>query len=92
MNANKMLCEPRFFILDANVFFTRMQMRNVHMMHMFSFQRCNFMMQMSHATVQMQRLSMIQMFPYRDGDVKCLLVQMPSNGHVMMQMLLVGMS
>ena len=30
------------------------------------------------------------MSPYRDGDAKCLVVQMPSNGHVMMQMFLSG--
>ena len=32
----------------------------------------------------------MQMSPYKDGDA-CLVVQMPSNGHVMMQMLLVRM-
>ena len=37
-------------------------------------------------------LPVMQMSPYRDGDAKCLMVQVPSNGHVMMQMLLVGMS
>ena len=37
-------------------------------------------------------LLMMQMSPYRDEDAKCLVVQMPSNGHVMMQMLLIGMS
>ena len=37
-------------------------------------------------------LPMMQMSLYRDGDAKCLVVQMSSNGHVMMQMLLVGMS
>ena len=34
-------------------------MRNVHMMHMSSFRGAIFMMQMSHAMVQMQRLSMM---------------------------------
>ena len=81
--------------------FTRMQMQNVHMMHMSPFRDAIFMMQMSHAMVQMQRLSMMvqrtylpvmRMSPYRDGDAKCFVVQMPFNGHVMMQMLLVGMS
>ena len=67
-------------------------MQNVHMMHMSPFRGAIFMMQMSHAMVQMQRLSMMQMSPYRYGDAKCLVVQMPFNGHVMMQMLLVGMS
>ena len=37
-------------------------------------------------------LPVMQMSPYRDEDAKCLVVQMLSNGHVMMQMLLVGMS
>ena len=76
-------------------------MRNVHMMHMSPFIGAIFMMQMSHVMVQMQCLSMMvqctylpvmQMSPYKDGDAKCLVVQMPSNGHVMMQMLLVRMS
>ena len=90
-----------FFISNANAFFTRMQMRNVYMMHMSSFRDANFMMQMSHARVQKQSLSM--MVPAhifnRDANVslqrcrcKNLVVQMPSNGYVMMQMLLVGMS
>ena len=77
-------------------------MPNVRMMHMFSFYRgAIFMMQMSHAGVQMQSLSM--MVPAhifnRDANVslqrwrcKNLVMQMPSNGYVMMQMLLVGMS
>ena len=34
----------------------------------------------------------MQVSPCKDGDVKCLVVQMPYNGYVMMQMLLVGMS
>ena len=37
-------------------------------------------------------LTVMQTSPCRDVDAKCLVVQMPSNGHVMMQMLLVGMS
>ena len=32
----------------------------------------------------------MQMSSYRDRDAKCLVVQMPSNRHVMIQMLLVG--
>ena len=82
--------------------FTMMQMQNVHMMHMFSFFRgAIFMMQMPHAMVRVQHLSMmvpVHIFT-RDANVslqrwrcKYLVVQMPSNGHVMMQMLLVGMS
>ena len=81
--------------------FTMMQVRNVHMMHMSLFRDATFMMQMSHARVQMQSLSM--MVPAhifnRDANVslqrwrcKNLVVQMSSNGYVMMQMLLVGMS
>ena len=34
----------------------------------------------------------MQMSPCKDGDAKCLVVQMPSTGYVMMQMLLVGVS
>ena len=76
-------------------------MRNAHMMHMSPFRDAIFMMQMSHVGVQMQSLSM--MVPThifnRDANVslqrwKCknLVMQMPFNGYVMMQMLLVGMS
>ena len=76
-------------------------MRNAHMMHMSPFRDAIFMMQMSHAGVQMQSLSM--MVPAHifncDANVslqrwrcKNLVVQMPSNGYVMMQMLFVGMS
>ena len=35
-------------------------------------------------------LIVMQMSPCRDVDAKCLVVQMPSNGYVMMQMLFVG--
>ena len=59
MNANKMLCKSRFFIYDANVFFMRMQVRNVCMMHMSLFRDAVFMMRMSHTMVQMQHLSMM---------------------------------
>ena len=48
-----------FFIFDANAFFSRMQMRNVHMMRISHFRGAIFMMQMSHVMVQMQRLSMM---------------------------------
>ena len=76
-------------------------MRNVHMMHISPFRDVIFMMQMSHAGVQMQSLSM--MVPAhifnRDTNVsmqrwrcKNRVVQIPSNGYVMMQMLFVGMS
>ena len=52
------------------------------------------MMQMSHVMVQMQHLSMMVLahvftrdanVSLRGGDAKCLVVQMPSNEHVMMQ-------
>ena len=78
-----------------------MQMRNVHMMHMSPFRDVIFMMQMSHAGMQMQSLSMMVLAHIfnRDANVplqrwrcKCLAMQMPSNGYVMMQMLLVRMS
>ena len=39
--------------------FTKMQMRNVHVMHMSPFRGAIFMMQMSHAMVQMQHLPMM---------------------------------
>ena len=39
--------------------FIKMQMRNVHMMHMSLFRDAIFMMQMSHAGVRMQSLSMM---------------------------------
>ena len=51
-----------------------------------------FMMQMFPCKVFPWWCQCMQMFPYRDGDAKCLVVQMFSNGHVMMQMLLAGMS
>ena len=78
-------------------------MRNVHMIHMSPFRDAIFMMQMSHAEGQMQSLSMMvpaHMFN-RDANVvslqkwrcQCLVMQMPSNGYVMMQMpLLYAMS
>ena len=89
------------FPFSIQMLFTRMQMRSVHMMHMSPFRDAIFMMQMSHAGVQMQSLSM--MVPAyifnRDANVslqrwrcKNLMVQMPYNGYVMIQMLLVVMS
>ena len=47
------------FSMQMLFFFTRMQMRNVHMMHMSPFRDAIFMMRMSHAGVQMQSLSMM---------------------------------
>ena len=75
--------------------FTKMQMRNVHMMHMSLFRGAIFVMQMSHAMVQMQRLSM--MVPAHifncDANVslqgwrcKNFVVQMPPCRYAMMQM------
>ena len=50
--------------------------------------KCNVYPWWCHRTY----LLVMQISPYRDGDAKCLVVQMPFNGHVMIQMLLVGMS
>ena len=47
------------FSFSMQMPFTRMQMRNVYMMHMSPFRGAIFMMQMSHAMVQMQHLSMM---------------------------------
>ena len=47
------------FLFSMQMLFTMMQMRNVHMMHMSLFRDATFMMQMSHAGVQMQSLSMM---------------------------------
>ena len=76
-------------------------MRNVHMMHMSPFRGAIFMMQMSHVMVQMQHLSMMvpaHVFT-RGANVslqrwrcKCLAMQVPSNGYVLMQMLLIDVS
>ena len=82
------------FFFSMQMLFTMMQMRNVHMMHMSLFRDVIFMMQMSHAGVQIGSLSM--MVPAhifnRDAHVslqrwrcKCLAVQMSFNGYVMMQ-------
>ena len=100
MNANKMLCKSRFFISYANAFHNDADAKCPYDAHV-SFQRCNFHDAESHAGVQMQSLSMMvstHIFN-RDANVflqrwrcKNLVVQMPSNGYVMMQMLLVGMS
>ena len=94
MSANKYYASLDFSF-SMQMFFTMMQMRNVHIMHMSLFRDAIFMMQVSHARVQMQSLSM--MVPAhifnRDANVslqrwKCknLMVQMPFNGHVMMKM------
>ena len=47
------------FLFSMQMLFTRMQMRNVHMMHMSPFKGAIFMMQMSHVMVQMQHLSLM---------------------------------
>ena len=59
------------FSFSMQMLFTRMQMRNVHMMHMSPFRGTIFMMQMSPTMVQMQYLSMMvpaHVFT-RDADV-----------------------
>ena len=100
MSANKCYASLDFSF-PMQILFTMMQMRNVHMMHMSLFRDAIFIMQVSHARVQMQNLSMmvpVHIFN-RNANVflqrwKCknLVVQMPSNGYVLMQMLLVGIS
>ena len=89
-----------FFLFLMQMPFIEMQMQNIHMMHMFSFQRCNSwckcLMQGCRCKVyswwrQRTYLIVMQMSSCRDVDIKCLVVQMPFNGYVMMQMLLVGM-
>ena len=101
MNANKMLYKSKFSF-SMQILFTKMQMRNVNMVHMSLFRDAIFLMQMSHVVVRMQSLSMMvpaHMFN-RDANVslqkwrcQCLVMQMPSNGYVMMQMpLLYAMS
>ena len=84
--------------------FIKMQMPNIHMMHMFSFQRCNSwckcLMQGWRYEVyswwrQRTYLPVMHMSPYRDEDAKCLVMQMISNGYVGMPWCkcpLVGMS
>ena len=78
------------FSFSMQMLFIRMQMRNVHMMHMFSFQRCNLwckclMQGWRHEVYSWLRqcmyLPVMQMSPYRDGDAnvlrcKCLLMGM----------------
>ena len=70
-------------------------MRNVYMMHMSPFGGAIFMMQISHAMVQMQHLSMMVPMHIFNHDTKVslqrwrcknLVMQMPSNEYVMMQM------
>ena len=83
----QMLCKSRFFISNANAFHNDADAIFLSMM------------QMSHAEVRMQSLSMMvpaYIFNY-DANVslqgwrcKNLVVQIPFNGYVMMQMLLVG--
>ena len=79
-----------FFSFLMQMLFTRMQMQNVHMMHMSPFRDTIFMMQMSHARVQMQSLSMmVPVYIFnRDANVflqgqRC---EMSPCGYVMMQM------
>ena len=89
-------------IIDANLDFLflmqmpfiEMQMQNIHMMHMFSFQRCNshdadvpgkgadakFIHDGASAHIQSWCKCLFAEMEMQ----KCLVVQMPSNGHVMM--------
>ena len=71
-------------------------MRNVHMMHTSPFRGAIFMMQMSHAGVRMQSLSMIVLAHIFNCDAnffsqgwrcKNLVVQMPPCRYAIMQML-----
>ena len=58
MSANKCYASLDF-PFPMQMLFTMMQMRNVHMVHMSLFKDAIFVMQMSHAGVQMQSLSMM---------------------------------
>ena len=101
MNANKMWCKSRFFIFNTNAFYKDADAKCQYDTHVlllevqFSWYRCP--MQGCRCKVdpwwcQRTYLTVMQMSFCKDGDAKCLVVQMPSNGYVMMQMLLVGMS
>ena len=101
MNANKMLCKPRFFFLDANAFYKDADAKCPYDAHV-SLQRCNFHdadvlcrdenMKFIHDGTSAHIQIAMQMSSCKDGDAKCLVMQMPSIGYVMIQMLLVGMS
>ena len=101
MNANKMLCKSRFFISNANAFLQgcrcEMSIWCTCLLSEMQISWCRSPMRGCKCKVypwwcQRTYLTVMQMSPYRDGDAKNLVVQMPSNGYVMMQMLLVGMS
>ena len=101
MNANKTWCKSRFFFFDANAFLEgckcEMSIWCTCLLSEVQFSWCKCPMRWCKCNVypwwcQRTYLPMMQMSPYKDGDAKCLVVQMSSNGHVMMQMLLVGMS
>ena len=96
----KMWCKSRF-LSSMQMLFTMMQMRNVHMMHMFPIRGAIFMMQMSLWDGANAKFIHDSASAHIELWCKCLLteiemqnlvVQMPSNGYVMTQMLLVGMS
>ena len=101
MNASKMWCKSRFFYFWCKCFsqWYRCEM-SIWCTCLFSemqFSWCICPMQGCRCKAypwwcQCTYLTVMQMSPCRDVDAKCLVVQMPSNGHVMMQMLLVGMS
>ena len=84
------------FLFLMQMPFIKMQMQNAHMMHMFSFQRCNFHdadvlcsdenMKFIHDGTSAHIQIAMQMSTCKDGDAKYLVVQMPSSGYVMMQM------
>ena len=99
MNANKMLCKSRFSISDANALYKDADMKCPYDAYV-SFQRCNFHdadvlcrdenMKFIHDGASAHIQITMQVSHCKDGDVKCLVVQMPSNGYVMMQMLPCG--
>ena len=100
MNANKTWCKCRFFISDANAFYQDADAKCPYDAHVL-LSEMQFTMQMSYAGMKIWSLFMmapVHVFT-RDANVslqrwrcKCLAMQMPSNGYVMMQMLLVDVS
>ena len=64
------------FSFSMQMLLTRMQMRNVHVMHMSPFGDVIFMMQMSHVGVQMQSLSMMVLAHIFKLQCKCLIAEM----------------
>ena len=100
MSANKCYASLDFFIFDANAFHNDADAKCPYDAHV-SFQRCNYDanvlcrdedMKFTHDGVSAHIQIAMQMSPCKDGDAKCLVVQVPSNGYVLMQMLLVDVS